>query len=385
MHRDNGGHSLSAKRGLQAEGVVRAAFERAGWRVDAVRHDGEPARGGDLVVRKKRLAYLVEVKAAAEARGDRLLPLWSQGWLQAVRGAGSKYRPLAVVAAPRMPPRVAQQVLDFAVEHAPGGAAGVVDFEGLQRFQGEMLEELNSVPNQMAPRQRAVAHEPADLFSDLNQWLLKVLLAPLLPADYLNAPRAAYVGARELGVAAGVSPMSAFRLVRQLRTEGYLDERSRTLQLVRRDDLLWRWQSAAASKRTREIPMRLLHRSNLQMAAERLVKGTSGGCLALFAAAEALGAGFVHGVPPHVYLPYLDSRRVAALVGMAPASPGEAPDLRLRQPSAPKSVFRGVVMRKGVPVCDLLQVWLDVASEPARGQEQADLLRRHLLQPLFAE
>jgi hypothetical protein len=42
-------------------------------------------------------------------------------------------------------------------------------------------------------------------------------------------------------------------------------------------------------------------------------------------------------------------------------------------------------MRNGVPVCDLLQVWLDVASEPSRGQEQADQLRRHLLQPLFAE
>ena len=189
MHHDDAGHSLSAKRGLQAEGVVRAAFERAGWRVDAMRHDGVPARGGDLVVRKKRVAYLVEVKTAAEARGDRLLPLWSQGWLQAVRGAGSKYRPLAVVAAPRMPPRMAQQVLDFAAEHAPGGAAGVIDFEGLQRFQGEMLEELNCLPNPVAPRQRAVAHEPADLFSDLNQWLLKVLLAPLLPAEYLNAPR----------------------------------------------------------------------------------------------------------------------------------------------------------------------------------------------------
>lgn len=118
-------------------------------------------------------------------------------------------------------------------------------------------------------------------------------------------------------------------------------------------------------QRAREIPMRLLHQE--QSADGRGASGerNGGGCLALFAAAEALGAGFVHGVPPHVYLPYLDSRRVAALVGMAPASPGEAPDLRLRQPSAPKSVFRGVVMRKGVPVCDLLQVWLDVASEPA--------------------
>jgi hypothetical protein len=30
--------------------------------------------------------------------------------------------------------------------------------------------------------------------------------------------------------------------------------------------------------------------------------------------------------------------------------------------------------------CDVLQVWLDVGSHPSRGREQADLIRKRVLQ-----
>jgi hypothetical protein len=30
--------------------------------------------------------------------------------------------------------------------------------------------------------------------------------------------------------------------------------------------------------------------------------------------------------------------------------------------------------------CDVLQVWIDVASHPSRGREQADLIRKRVLQ-----
>jgi hypothetical protein len=38
--------------------------------------------------------------------------------------------------------------------------------------------------------------------------------------------------------------MSAFRLVRQLRREGFLDQHEESLRLVRREELLRRWQAA---------------------------------------------------------------------------------------------------------------------------------------------
>ena len=38
----------------------------------------------------------------------------------------------------------------------------------------------------------------------------------------------------------------------------------------------------------------------------------------------------------------------------------------------------------GVPVADVIQCWLDVSGEPARGAEQAALLWRRVLGPAIA-
>ena len=43
-------------------------------------------------------------------------------------------------------------------------------------------------------------------------------------------------------------------------------------------------------------------------------------------------------------------------------------------------VFSAAFVRKdGVPVSDILQVWLDVSEHPSRGKEQADLIWRRIL------
>src|SRR5256884_6005999 len=44
-------------------------------------------------------------------------------------------------------------------------------------------------------------------------------------------------------------------------------------------------------------------------------------------------------------------------------------------PGNRESVFRGVVEKSGLPVSDIIQVWLDVGQHPARGKEQADIIR----------
>jgi hypothetical protein len=278
---------------------------------------------------------------------------------------------------------VAQQVLEFAANYAPEAAVGVIDFAGLHRFRGPNLEGLEADSNvaRTLHLPRKVQGESADLFSDLNQWMLKVLLAPEIPGKFLNAPRGEYHNASQLAKAANVSSMSAFRLVNQLQLDGYIDRSSRNLSLVRREDLFRRWQASAA-RRVKEVPMRLLLRSDPQLELRRMVNNGEG-CLALFAAAEALGVGFVRGVPPYVYVPRLGPANLAAWKGVVPAAIGEPPDLLVRQPAAPRSVFRGVVRPNDLPVCDIIQVWLDVSSHPSRGEEQADLIRRRVFDRLL--
>src|SRR5205823_694030 len=97
-------------------------------------------------------------------------------------------------------------------------------------------------------------HMP-DLFSDLNQWMLKILVGRDLPEALISVPREPIRNASQLAVAAGVSVMSASRLVNQLSNEGFLDEHNENLRIVRVDELLERWVSASR-KMSREAPAR---------------------------------------------------------------------------------------------------------------------------------
>jgi hypothetical protein len=368
--------SDAAARAQKATAELARVFEEAGWVVQS-----QPAGDGlhrpDLVVRRGRVSYAVEVKATAEGRSDRLIPLWSQAFLEASRAASGKQQPLAVVAAPRIPPRAAEQILSFIAEFAPDAAAGVFDFAGLRRFRGPHLKDLDSEDLPRARVRQTVHPASADIFSDLNQWMLKVLLAPEIPQNLLSAPRERYRDASHLARVAGVSGMSASRFVRQLEREGYLDPGASHLHLVRRPELFRRWQ-ASSDRRVKEVPMRFVLRGDPKVEVRKMLK-KGHGALALFAAAEALNLGFVHGVPPYVYVPRLDADALGAWKNLVATRAGEEPDVIVRQAPAPQSVFRGGVRVDGVPVSDVLQVWLDVSSHPSRGQEQAGFIKRRVL------
>jgi hypothetical protein len=368
-------------------------FRRNGWRVKASPSFG--SREADLLVSREEFRYVVELKVASEGRRDRLVPLLAQAILQARASAKASPQPaapLAVIAAPVIPPSIAKSLEDFLAESAPDAAAGIFDREGFRLFLGPGLEGLNAPAPSRVRRQHHLPLESAYLFSDLNQWMLKVLLAPLLSAELLRAPRREYRNASELAEAAEVSVMSAFRFVRQLRQEGFLDSESEILRLVRRDELMHRWQ-AAHLRSVPELPLRWIvpvkNERQLPAALHSYIahpgvkrQPAPRACLGLFAAAESLGFGFVHGVPPYFYLERLD-REVLNRMGLSPERAEHAPDVYVRVPAFRESVFRGAVEREGVPVADILQVWLDVGSHPARGASQAEQIRRRVLAPIL--
>jgi hypothetical protein len=362
----------------KARDIVLRSLRKQG---PAVISESPPSARADLNVRVGSRKYLIEIKVGPEGRADRLLPLWSQAFVQVCNEARRRNAiPFAVVASERVSERVAQQILDFAREHAPEAAVGVIDLHGLRRFRGPGLDSMDADPVQKAGPPK---HPPvADLFSDLNQWMLKVLFAPDLPAHLLRAPRQRYSGPNELAKAAGVSPMSAFRLVRQLDRDGYLDREAGHLKLVQRADLLQRWSKAAASRPVRELPARFLLRGDIARDAARLCK-QAGACAGLFFAADQLGLGFVSGVPPCIYVRNLDPGLVAAWKNVDLAQSEESADFHVRRAPASESVFRGAVDRDGVLVSDVIQVWLDVASHPSRGAEQAALIHKRIIQPML--
>jgi hypothetical protein len=371
--------SSASEREQRAESLLAEMFENAGWRVkrESHRHGARV----DFVVRRSRVTYAVEVKAGTEGRGDRLVPLFAQAVLQSLRAAGHNAAPLAVVAAPKISHRAAQQIFKFAEDYAPDAAAGVIDFEGFRMFRGPHLEELNAEASHRSSMALGSRQASGHLFSDLNQWMLKVLLAPELPESLLSAPRGQYRHASHLARAANVSVMSAYRLVQQLQAEGYLHESEPYLNLVRREELFRRWQ-VSAERPVKEVPMRYLLPGKAHDQLQRILK-SGRACLALFAAAKALKLGFVEGVPPYVYVERIQPSNVAAWKNLRLCEPGESPDVILRQAPAPQSVFRGMVRPDAMAASDVLQVWLDVGAHPSRGREQADLIRKRVLESVI--
>jgi len=361
------------------EAILASLFEGKGWAVDREPQVGSGQPG--LVVRKGRNAYVVEAKASSEGRGDRILPLLSQAILQAQAYARHivGVRPLAVVLVGNASESLIARVQKFSQRYAPGIAVGLVSKSGARSFLGDGLDELNadSLPD---VKRKKIQSPPSNIFSDINQWMLKVLLAPEIPEHMLGAPRKKIRNASELADVADVSVMSAFRLVQRLREEAFLHEASSHFKLVRRAELFRRWQ-AAAFRSPHEVAMRLL----IPGAIEKQIKDLLGrhqACLGLFAAAEKMHLGHVHGIPPYVYVHKLPSPGEHPWKELVPPSPGEKVHLILRQAHAPKSVFRGAVIADGVSVSDVVQIWLDVSAHPSRGEEQANLIYQKVLGPI---
>jgi hypothetical protein len=221
--------------------------------------------------------------------------------------------------------------------------------------------------------------------------MLKDLLASELPPEMLAAPRGEYRNASQLAEAAQVSLMSAFRFIRQMKQQGFLDDDDEMLRVVRCQELMRRWQ-AVYLRSVVDLPARWIVRgSSMQRLSDalRAQRAKAGGskpraCLGLFAAAEALGKGFVHGVKPHLYVEKLDAN-VLKKFGLSVEGAQHAPDVLVRVPLFREALFRAAVECDGVPVADILQVWLDTSAFPARGAAQADELERRVLAPLFKE
>lgn len=373
----------SKSREENAEALVAQLFEANGWDVDRSPKYG--SKRPDLMVRRGPQRFVVEIKALAEGRADRVIPLLSQAILQAQANAldAGNAQPLAVVFVENASQSLSKQVDSFVEQYAPNVAVGLVSKNGLRYFRGAGLEALNA--EQAGPRWygSAPSNQPVNLFSDLNQWMLKVLLAPEIPEHLLHAPRQKYRSGAELADVAEVSPMSVSRFLQQLRSEGYLDDSSQYLALVRRQELFRRWQSAVM-RPSPELPMKFLIRSPVEQQIKGLLAKHEGeACLGLFAAADALRLGHVSGVPPYIHVHKLPRPGDAKWRALVAASPSEKPDLIVRQVLSPKSAFRGAVHQDGLIVSDVIQVWLDVANHPSRGEEQANLIYDKALRPLI--
>jgi hypothetical protein len=356
------------------EEQVEHVFSEAGWSV-------KPAEHADFVVRRGKFVYLVEVKRASEGRADRIIPYISQAVLQVRRYAQKlpKTSPLVVLVTQSIRPRVVGQINAFMQTYAADVALGLLDSQGLRAFSGPGLEKLNRAPSQ--EKYRFVPSAPVHLFSDLGQWLLKVLLSTDVADErLLNAPVRRYRNASDLARSAQVSVMTAFRFVEELKSNGYLHESSDFIRLVRIEELLELWRAAAGRPRM-SVGARWLFPGETRSQLRHLSRSLGDqACVASYSAADALGFGIARGVATHFYV-----RRLPADMDRSGLVLTEGLDAQvfLRVPRVKESVFRGSVISDGLRSCDVLQAWLDVSHDASRGQEQAEHLYRQVIRPMI--
>lgn len=268
-----------------------------------------------------------------------------------------------------------------------------MDDSGFVVLHGHGLEDIRG--------ERSYVHKSpvvqrTDIFSDLGQWMLKVLLSHRLPPHLrvfapLDEARVdnPVVKARFLAKVAGVSVPSASRFVSALRDEHFLVEKESALKLIRIDELLDRWR-AVYKKPPLEARARWLFaprdgsRHLDEMLHKHVPKPGERACLGLFSACEHLGFRFVRGVAPHMLLEHVSADALRHL-GLRLAEPGEAADVIVREPRFPESAFRGAADHDGVRVADVLQCWLDIADNPARGEEMAEHLFERVVRPSLLE
>lgn len=238
----------------------------------------------------------------------------------------------------------------------------------------------------MSPKHEVVARQRAtNLFSDTNQWLIKVLLAGSIPEHLLDAPRQHARNASMLAELAQVSMPATSRFLVALHDAGHLDRTSGDLRISRPLELL-KSMSQRTSADAHEVRVAFVHRqssgASLQIDYPRVLAEVPV-AQGLFDACEALGYGHVSGVPPLLYVRSFNQKVFDVLGVVRSESTGF--DLTLRVPRFPRSVFYAAVDTKGVPTTDIIQCWLDASHYRLRGEEQADYLWRKALVPLLGE
>ncbi len=371
----------------QEQGLT-AQLRSLGWRV-------RTGSNNALLLERKGLRFLAHPVRAPQSYTTLLEAFMARAWLESQAQAKKQgARPLAMLAAPVISDALIDKLALYMDRVAPDAHWAITDDRGRVEFRGPRFAGQSlSVPASTVAQPSMARRAPkrASLFSDVHQWLLKVLLAAHIPKRLLSAPRGPFRNASVLAEAANVSQPSVSRFLSRLEQEGFLDRSRGELRLAKASLLLERWRTSTW-KPAHEVGARLLLSSRqanvlpLAISAATSTPRKPGQrlCLGLFAACDALELHRVKGAPVHLYMEDPSPQALESL-GLVHVSAGERADVLIRVPHWPETVFRGVVAGKGGALAtDVIQCWLDVSHSANRGSEQADFLWRRALAPSLA-
>ncbi len=226
-------------------------------------------------------------------------------------------------------------------------------------------------------------------FSDLEQWLIKVLLlSPLdIAHQFWGGPKGYAENAFQLSKLDGVSQMSANMWAQDMEYSGYLKRIGRKNMIpLRIEALIEEWIGRYRFRDNRIYPFRSMFRvsnydafigelfEEIRLNSEEL--GEFGITAHLACKLHEVKHSSAKSI--HIYCRG-DIHNVARILKLVPSEEERKADLFLVEPKYPKSVFGGVLKKKELPVCDILQCYLDLYYLPDRGREQAAIVYENIV------
>ena len=398
---------------IHGEHRILDLLRKRGFRVDEkeVRLSAEGLSRGlnlDYLGNWKGQSFVVEIKVAQK------LADWLFHWmshsilaLQAARRLKG-WEPLLAIYADSIDLRIIQrlkgQIALYApdlwwmvadadgnlVAHLPSGDEEEIgDFRKRERAHALQSASVVSSPSLFNSR-RSNQGSPILSFGDLDQWLLKVLLFARPQAVGWGGPRGPIRNLAQLAKLASVSPPLVYRWAAAMERSGYLSKRmGRVPVLVNSNALLAEWCGRYRVSDNNPIACSSIFgehsdesfREEFLNRLRKLPENSPPCALSGHQACRLYRLKHSDARSIHLYFSGESSvlmKRLQLVESQNPVAP-----VILLQPRHRRSVFGGVSRIDGVPVCDILQVYLDLYHLPDRGREQAEFIQERMLEPII--
>jgi hypothetical protein len=350
----------------------------------------------DLLMSCKERSFAVEVKVARE------LADWVFHWMArpilALQAAHrlKGWEPVLAIYVDSFDPRIVRRLKSQFALYAPNLWWLVADAHGhlVAHLPGGDEEEMRDLPGRerssSLAASRGLGYASARLsFGDLDQWLLKVLLFARPQVTGWGGPRGPIRNLAQLAKLAAVSPPLVYRWAAAMERSGYLVKRmGRVPVFANLDALLGEWRGRYRLTDNHSIPcspvfgehMDESFRNEFLNRLRRLPDSAPPCALTGHLACGPYRLKHSDARSIQLYYSGEPSDLMDTLQVVASDNPG-AP-IVLLQPRHRRSVFGGVSRVDDVPVCDILQVYLDLYHLPDRGREQADFVYERILETL---
>jgi hypothetical protein len=332
----------------------------------------------DLVGHHPRGELAIEVKHVRSGSIEEVLGHLALGVLQARQSTiAGHLMPLSLVVVRRLGNKTKQAVREFMAIAARDSGWGIVDLTGAICLSIPLwnvnVDEPGRESGSPWPRQR-----PARLFSDLNRWLLKILLLADSSPSLWAGPRQQVATPTELHRVGKVSVEKAHQFYRAFEQEGFLRHTRHGVEVVRRKALMEMWFHEERARRSTSVPTRWIFGDRPSLDESFHEQGSPGNfAVCGFEACRLLGVLHAPVIRREVYVSD-DPESALTKWDLEPCSDRDA-QLYLRRAFFPASTFRGRVTKSNIPVVDVLQAALDVCFDAARGREQAEYILEHVL------